>query len=37
MLNIIDIVLPTIKNLYTYENVTKFITNWPTFNLGSLV
>jgi hypothetical protein len=34
MLNIVDIVLPTIKNLNKYENVIKFSTNWPTFNLG---
>jgi hypothetical protein len=34
MLNIIDIVWQTIKNLNTYENVPKFSTKWPTFNLG---
>jgi len=34
MLNIIDIVWQTIKNLNTYENVLKFSKNWPTFNLG---
>ncbi len=33
MLNIFDIVLPTIKKLNKYENVTKFNINWPTFNL----
>jgi len=34
MLNIVDIVWPIIKNLNKYENVIKFNTNWPTFNLG---
>jgi hypothetical protein len=33
MLNIVDIVWPTIKNINKYENVTKFTTNWLTFNL----
>jgi len=37
MLNIIDIVWQTIKNLKTYENVLKFSTNWPTFNLGLIL
>jgi len=34
MLNIVDIVWPTIQNLNKYENVIKFNTNWLTFNLG---
>ncbi len=34
MLNIIDVVWPTINFLNKYENVGKFSTNWPTFNLG---
>jgi hypothetical protein len=34
VLNIIDVVWPTIKKLIKYENVTKFNTNWSTFNLG---
>jgi len=34
MLNIVDILWPTIKNLNNYKNVIKFSTNWPTFNLG---
>jgi hypothetical protein len=34
MLNIVDIVWPTIKNLNKYENVIKYNMNWPTFNLG---
>jgi hypothetical protein len=34
MLNIVDIIWPTIKNLNKYENVTKFNTYWPAFNLG---
>jgi len=34
MLNIVDVVSPTIKELNKYENVTKFNTNWSTFNLG---
>jgi hypothetical protein len=34
MLNIVDIVWPIIKKLNKYENVTKFNTHWPTFNLG---
>jgi hypothetical protein len=33
MLNIIDIVWPTIKKYFKNENVTKFSTNWLTFNL----
>jgi hypothetical protein len=37
MLNIVDIVWPIIKNLNKYENVTKFSTNWPTFNLGLIL
>jgi len=34
MLNIIDIFWLIIKDLNKYENVTKFSTNWLTFNLG---
>ncbi len=34
MLKIVNIVSPTIKILNKYENVTKFSTNWFTFNLG---
>jgi hypothetical protein len=34
MLNIVDIVWPIIKSLNKYENVNKFSTNWPIFNLG---
>ncbi len=34
MLNIVNNVSPTIKNLNKHENVTKLSTNWPTFNLG---
>jgi len=33
MLNIVDVVWPTIKKLNKYENVSKFNTNWPAFNL----
>jgi hypothetical protein len=29
-----DVVSQTVKNLNKYENVIKFSTNWPTFNLG---
>jgi hypothetical protein len=34
MLNIFDIVWPTIIFKNKYENVTNFNANWPTFNLG---
>jgi hypothetical protein len=34
MLNIVDIIWPTIKNSNKYETIIMFNTNWPTFNLG---